>query len=887
MCAPNLQFANLCTVSAIVLFSGRCFAASVEYQRDIQPILARHCLPCHGPEKQQGGLRLDAKEFVLKGGDSEEPAVVPFQADGSRLIQLVTSKDEHARMPPEGDPLSELQVEKLRRWIDGGAVWPESEAPLAAQRGAMIVTDEDRQHWSFRPLQSVIAPPVQNESWVHTPVDRFILAAQEAIGLSPNPRAKADTLIRRAYFDLIGLPPQWIQSPREPGISAGNRTEGMLGLNVGGSLADTEIPPSLMDSLLASTHYGERWGRHWLDIARYADSNGMEGDADRPNAYRYRDFVIRSLNDDMPFDQFVQWQLAGDEIAPGTLDAIAATGFIVAGFSENLNVPMEEEKLRLRANELDDMITTTGQALLGLTLGCSRCHDHKYDPIPTRDYYRMMCAFNGGDRKDVPLASPAEVQTHARKMAAWQAEYDAAVQQRDDWLKEARKPVVERLRREKIGKLKLSDEEKQLLIDMPDDSGAKKIAGRFKKELSVSDAEYVAALGDAEQSKWNGLDSAVQAAMSRKPVSLPAAFAFSDFSAEPKETWFFERGDFLARNEKLELGFLTVLLRGKSEDEYWSTALREKRRDDSTQQRRAMAEWITDLEHGAGALLARVMVNRIWQHHFGEGLVRTPNDFGTRGDDPTHPELLEWLAGEFVSSGWSIKHLHRLIVNSATYQQSSAFDGGKAASDPENRLLWRFPPQRLEAELLRDSMLAAAGTLNLKMYGPSFKPPIAVEAMQARNVKNPYPRDIQDSPDNRRRTIYMFHKRVVQYPLLQAFDAPDAQVSCGNRVNTTVAPQALALLNDPFVRLRSEELAHRVAREAGDDPAARIRRACVLALSREPSTDELSELLRFVTDRAATRQQRDPSVTEEAAWSVAMTDLCQALFGLNEFIYLD
>ncbi len=866
--------ALLRVVVALLLPAWLCVAANtvqaapVEFVRDIQPILAQHCWKCHGPDKQQGGLRLDVRESALKGGDSEEPAVVPLHAGQSRLILLITSKDENERMPPEGEPLSATQIEKLRRWIDGGAVWPESGEPAAAARTELVVTDDDRNHWSFRPLPSVTPPDVRDEAWVRTPVDRFIRFALEAKGLSPNPPADPRALLRRVYFDLVGLPPA--PEDIDAFLAVAHRN-----------------PGSAFGQLLASRHYGERWARHWLDVARYADSNGMEADHDRPHAYRYRDFVIRALNDDMPFDQFVRWQLAGDELAPDIPDAIAATGFIVAGVSEVLNVPMEEEKLRLRANELDDMVSTTGQALLGLTLGCCRCHDHKYDPIPTRDYYRLMRVFNGGDRTDVPLAAPDVAREHQEKLAAWQADYDAAAKRRDAWLKEARQPFAESLRAARIDKLPLDAAEKQLLKEQRESGDAKKLANRFKQELTISDADYVAALPEAEQARWRELDADLQRVSQRKPAALPLAFAFADVAAEPRETWFFERGDFLARNEKMDLGFLTVLTRGKTADEYWATARQHRLRDDSTQQRRALAEWITDLEHGAGPLLARVMVNRVWQHHFGEGLVSTPNDFGTRGERPTHPELLEWLAGEFVRSGWSVKHLHELIVNSATYQQSSAYDESKAAIDPDNRLLWRVRPRRLEAELLRDAMLAAAGTLNLQMYGPSFKPPIAVEAMQARNVKNPYPRDAVDAPDTRRRTVYLFHKRVVQYPLLQAFDAPDAQVSCGRRVNTTVAPQALALLNDPFVRLRAEELARRAANEAGGDLDAQIRRAFVLSLARELAPEELEELRRFVTGQSASRRERGTPAAEEAALHAAMTDLCQTLFGLNEFIYVD
>ncbi|MBC7966089.1 MAG: PSD1 domain-containing protein, partial [Fuerstia sp.] len=641
-----------------------------EYHKSIQPLLIAKCVKCHGAEKQKGGLRLDDKQAAFKGGDSEVPAIVPGHSSESRLVQLVTSNDNDERMPPdgEGEPLTEAQINLLKSWIDAGAIWPDADSPSAKPgRMEMAVTDEDRNHWSFRPLQSVSPPEVMDKAWVRTPVDQFIRHAQEAKGLTPAATVDARTLIRRVYFDVIGLPPMLKEVN-------GKLTEELLGIKLDPSalILHPSAFAALVDQLLASPHYGERWARHWLDVARYADSDGQEGDADRPNAYQFRDFVIRALNDDLPYNTFVRWQLAGDEIAPDNPQAIAATGFIVAGNSTVLNVPMEEEKLRNRANELDDMVSTTAQAFLGLTLACARCHDHKYDPLPTRDYYRLMCAFNGGDRRNVPLAAPTAVKASQDAMDAWQKEFNKAEKVRDDWLKEARKPIARQVLAGKVSKLSISDDEKTLLLDKPDDSDAKKLSDKFKKELRIEAREYVAALSSDEQSKWQELDAAVKAMADRKPASLPTAFAFSDFAAEPRETWLFERGDFMARNERLSLGFLTVMLRDKTADDYWNAARETKLRDDSTQQRHAIADWMADTDHGAGVLLARVIVNRVWQHHFGDGIVHTVSDFGTRGDAPTHPELLEWLTGELIRSGWSLKHLHRLMLNSATYRQGTA-----------------------------------------------------------------------------------------------------------------------------------------------------------------------------------------------------------------------
>jgi hypothetical protein len=373
----------------------------------------------------------------------------------------------------------------------------------------------------------------------------------------------------------------------------------------------------------------------------------------------------------------------------------------------------------------------------------------------------------------------------------------------------------------------------------------------------------------------------------RKPKPLPTALAFADFGPKPRETFLLARGDFRAKSEPLEVGFLTALTRGKTPADYWSAARAEGRRADSTQQRRALAEWMTDIDHGAGALVARVIVNRVWQHHFGQGLVRTVNDFGARCDPPTHPELLEWLTAEFVQGGWQLKPLHRLIMTSSVYLQDTRFEAAKAKTDPDNRLLWRRRPQRIESEILRDAMLAVSGTLNPQMFGPAFKAPVAPEAIQARNMTDPYPKDLKDTPATRRRSVYMFHKRVVQQPLMQAFDGPDAQASCGRRENTTVAPQALALLNDTFVRVRALDFAQKVARESGAQTEAQVRMSWRLALGREPSTAELKSGLAFIRAQLRQRSTREASNAKAETQQLALADLCQAIFALNEFIYVD
>lgn len=723
----------------------------VDFVDDVQPLLKKHCYECHSAGNEEGGLNLGIRQRVLEGGDNG-PVLIPGDSSNSRLVHLVAGIEEKQVMPPEGKRITAEEVGLLRAWIDQGAKWPDGAEILDPR------TERAKEHWAFQPLRDVAEPSSSDASWAQTPIDRFILARLESAGLQPAPRTAPQQLIRRVAFDLIGLPP----TPEEVRVFVAAAERDSHGAMT-----------ALVDRLLESPHYGERWGRHWLDIARYADSDGQESDRDRPTAYRYRDFVIRAFNDDLPFDQFVRWQLAGDEYEPQNPEAVAATGFLIAGpFAELPDKLMEEERMREKYNELDDMLATIGTGFLGMTLACARCHDHKYDAIPSRDYYRMMCALHSGKRGEVQVGSGEKV------------------------------------------------------------------------------------------------------------------FAFRDTGPDPQPTWLFRRGNFHDRNQTVQLGFISVLVSGKSADDYWKIAREQGPARQSTNQRRAMAEWITNVDAGAGALLARVIVNRLWQHHFGQGLVRTVNDFGVRSDPPTHPELLEWLARDFVKNGWKVKRLQRLIMRSAVYQQSSAA-GIAPATDPDNRLLWKMPLQRLEAEILRDTMLAVSGTLNATVYGPAVKPPIAAEAMLARNVQDPYPAKIDDGPAVRRRSVYLFHKRVVPYPILQAFDKPDAQQGCGRRDTTTVAPQALALLNDQFVRTVSFEFADRLLKEGGSETAQWVDLAFRLTLARAPRDNERIASAAFLERQIRERQQRSPETPVDEIRRQALADFCQAVFSLNEFIYVD
>lgn len=840
----------------------------VDFQNEVRPILDT-CIKCHGPEKQQGGVRFDLQSGAFRAGDSDSHAIVPRDSTKSELIRRIETKDASERMPPKGEPLTQYQIKVLRAWIDQGAHWPES-SESRVERGEMVVTEEDRKHWSYRKLSHVILPTIKDSDWCATPIDRFVLAALEAKSLHPNKPADRRTLIRRIYFDLVGMPP----SPEEVSAFVEDQRENVY-----------EV---LIDGLLDSPHYGERWGRHWLDLTRYADSNGLETDHDRSDAYHYRDFVIRSFNDDLPYQTFVRWQLAGDEYEPDNPQAIAATGFLTTAPNELLEPKhLEEERLRLRFNELDDTAVTTSAAFLALTLGCARCHDHKFDAIPTRDYYRIQAALIGTARGSVPLASREDVATYREQDAEWKARLSPVQKQLDDWLTEQKKPHEDALRRSKIDALSISDADKTVLKEQSDSEQGKKLARTHSKKIKLTDDDFRNAFTQSQRDQWDLLKAAFDNVNRSRPKPLSTALAITEAKREPPETWLLTRGDFYSKQERVELGFLTVLTSSRSARDYWESARRADPSVQTSQQRRALAEWMTDADQGAGALLARVLVNRVWQHHFGEGLSRTANDFGTRAEPPSHPELLDWLAHDFVIGGWRLKRIHKLILMSSVYQQDTSFDEACANIDPENRLLWRRRPMRLESEIIRDAVLAVSGTLNFEQFGPAFKPPIPAEAMLARNTKSPYPLDARDTPATRRRSVYMFHKRVVQHPLMQVFDGPDASASCGKRINTTVAPQALALLNDPFLRDRANDFAKRLIAEGGPDSADWIKHGFRLALSRPPSVSELRASLEFVENQLKGRMERKTIETEDEIRRQSLADFCQGLFSLNEFIYVD
>jgi mono/diheme cytochrome c family protein len=741
-----------------IIFGTLAVAGAADAGGVAADLLERHCVACHRADRHKGGLDLGTREALLRGGDSGA-AVIPGKAADSLLYRRVAHLEDPG-MPQKAAKLADADLAALAAWIDAGVPYPRAlryvppagaAAVAESASGERLVTDEDRKHWAFRPLLRPAVPAPRDGGWARTEVDRFILAGLQAKGLVPAAPADDQRLVRRLYFDLIGLPP----TPEECAAALRDGAPGWY--------------DRLVDTLLDDPRFGERWARHWLDLARYADSDGYEADGDRPGAWHYRDFVIRAIADDLPFDRFVQLQLAGDELAPGDPEALAATGFCAAGprivFTKgDEGTPQEREQIRY--DQLDDVVTTTGAAMLGLTVGCARCHDHKYDALPTRDYYRLVATFA------------------------------------------------------------TSRSEGRSFVKPKDKEGAPEVAAEVQRPFHLVDAQ-----------------------------------------AMPAPAYLLGRGDPARKREPLGAGFLTVL----SDDPGFARWLGAPKpaAPASTFQRAALARWMTDVEHGAGRLLARAIVNRLWQHHLGEGLARTPNDLGTQGERPTHPELLDWLASELVAGGWKLKPIHRLILRSAAYREGVAADAAKARVDGDDRLWWRRRPQRLEAEALRDAILAVGGKLSPERFGPPVKAWIPAEARTGRD-KDFLPRPDRDGPEQWRRSIYLFVKRSLPLPFVDVFDAPAASASCGRRQTSTVATQALILLDDPFVRTQARLFAERVRAEAGPRPEDRIERAVRLALARAPDAAERDELLAFLRGDDA-----------------RLVDLCHLLFTLDEFAYVD
>ena len=990
------------------------------FKTSVKPILMEQCVRCHGGKKTESEFDLTDRESLLKGGLHGAVIVVGKSKD-SLLMKAI----RHARdpfMPRGADKLSDQAIAQIAAWIDLGAPYDD---PLVAKGERKkttwtqrVLEPEAKKWWAFEPLKKSPPPAVKNEAWAKSPIDRFILAKLETAGITPNASASREQLIRRASFDLTGLPPTLE--------------------DVDAFVKDTspDAWPKLIDRLMASPHYGERWGRHWLDLARFAESHGFEHDYDRPTAFHFRDFVIEAFNRNLPYDAFVKWQLAGDEYEPENPLALKATGFLAAGVHSTQITKSEVEKHRY--DELDDKLHTTTTAMLGLTLGCARCHDHKYDPLPARDYYRMLSTFTttvrsevevnldsaayakakeAFDREHAPFADAVKQYEAQKLLAGFEAwEKAEAAKTPPVWeildVQSAKSKEGAKLTPQADGSLLASDKNgkfdaytiagkttsrrlqsiriealahpsfpksgpgragngnfaltnlkveaaptndpkaKPILVKLKnaratfqqaglpvtavidaDPKSAWAIDGQIGKDhaavfdlesplegeggfvltftlffdnndghqigrprLSIAsgsipqDLRAAGALGKvrsllaipadkrtAEQKSallewykpqdagWAKLNSARMAHAAKAPQSaktkiliategLPAIRLHTQGDDFLKDTHYLRRGDPDNKEGVADQSFLQVLMPSPEAQNRWQKPMPAGSRVSG--RRKAMAEWLTDVDQGAGRLLARVMVNRIWQKHLGRGIVATPSDFGNRGEAPTHPELLDWLAQQFIDSGWNIQATHKLILTSAVYQQSSANDDAKVKIDRENKLFWKNPSRRLEAEVIRDSLLAVSGELDPKLFGPGTL-----------------------DEKSKRRSIYFTVKRSKLMPMMVIFDAPEALNGVAERPTTTIAPQALHLLNNANMRQYARSFAKRIERPSTEES---VRLAYRAALSRSPSDEEVKDGVAFIEQEMATypadaadRRQR------------ALADFCQVVMCLNEFVYVD
>ncbi len=811
----------------------------------VWPLLESRCVSCHGADKVKGGLRLDSREAILKAGDSGERAVVPGRPADSLLLHAVMHSKKDLEMPPK-EKLTTNDVAVIERWIRDGAPWPKTTALAATPKLApgerigdawsdkrnpivRIFGGQRLDLWSLKPVRHVQPPTVKNKRWARKTLDRFTLAKLETAGTPPPREADKRTLARRLYFDLTGLPPTPEQMER---FLADRRPDAF---------------ERLVEELLASPRHGEHWARAWLDVIRYSDSNGFDWDEFRPKAWRFRDYVIRSFNADKPFDRFIREQLAGDELLEGApkdaaeQDALIATTYLRLGPQDNSAGAFNEQD-RARAEWMADLTETTGSAFLGLTMSCCRCHDHKYDPISQADHFRLRAFFEPVKyADDTPLDLAAEQEAIRAHNQSLDEKIKPIARQRDDILAAIRK----RMRDERFAKL---TPEEKLLLDTPKAQRTNDLKSKIEgieRKVEPGDKEVKAALKDDEKAKHETLEKEI-AGLKKQRREFTLGLLAADDKDKVRATKILFQGDHKAEREPVEPGFLSALDPNPAKIQ----AVANKK---STGRRLSLADWIASPQN---PLTARVLVNRVWQGYFGEGLVATPNDFGLAGARPENPELLDWLATEFVRGGWSLKKLHRLIVTSATYRHAGR------------------EPRRLSAEQLRDSLLAVSGLLMNKAGGPPVWPELPPEILQANpaflddnetKTKGWYP---SPKPEQHVRSIYLVQKRTVRVPFMETFDLPENSASCARRNESTVAPQALSLLNSPLAVEAAQRFSRRVKSEAGESPARQIERAFQLALQRRPEKPELEACLRMAQQRS-------------------LAEVCRALLNLNEFIYVD
>ena len=828
------------TIALLTFLVGGASAAAstaVDYARDIRPLFRNHCQSCHGPVKQKGGLRLDSGAAIHSGGKHGSVINLNAPANSSILVRIAAT-DESERMPPKGSRLTEDQIDLIRRWIDQGSQFPNDErSPVSPE-----------EHWAFQPVERPNLPSIADRTWPRNPIDRFVLARLEARGWKPAERAPATALFRRVYLGLLGIPPSLEEQQ---------------------AFARAPTPESLnriIDQLLTRPGYGERWARHWLDLVRYAETNGYERDAIKPMVWRYRDYVIRALNNDKPYDRFLHEQLAGDELPDATSETMIATGFYRLGHWDDEPADPQTD----RFDQLDDIINTTSQSLLGLTLACARCHDHKFEPLSSKDYYSLLAVFDplsrprrGRTELTIPAGSRAQLKALAKRDSQIaELNLKAATLRADSlalFLKTGKTGLADNSLKAFQTPVKQRDPIQRNLVkaNQPklDQAHARWASNEFKARI----AEITKQIAD----------------LKRRTPDQPQAYVLQERSPKAPETRILIRGNATRPGDPVAPAAPDILVKRSlpafpSPDSH------------TTRRRLGLAHWIGD---EGNPLTARVIVNHVWRLHFGQGLVRTAGDFGLMGEPPTHPELLDWLAHWFMhNANWSLKQLHRLILNSSTWRMSRERNEACAAEDPDNRLLWRMPYRRLEVEAIRDSMLAVSGQINRAMFGPSMYPAVPPQALEGHSDPEKIWKSF-DEEDASRRTVYAFIKRSMVVPMLEVLDLCDTTRPSDGRAVTTVATQALTLFNGDFVNRQARHFANRLRREAGHDRHAQIERAYRLALCREPTEAETEAALAFLANEATKIQHESGSKESALPKRQALTQLCRVLLNLNEFAY--
>ena len=850
---------------------GAPWTTGVSFARDIRPIFERTCWTCHGDAAQLSKLDLRTRESAL-GGGAHGADIVPGDAERSRLYRRVAGLEQPS-MPAQGEPLTPAQVAAIKTWIDRGAEWDtvtstagvnSSAANLAALE-IRPITPEERNYWAFKlPVQ---APLPNVDGRFANPIDRFVEQTRREHGLKAAPRADPSTLVRRAYLDLLGLPP----TPEQVAAFTGDRSP--------------DAWEHLIDTLLASPHYGERYGRMWLDVARYADSAGFEYDMHRPNAWRYRDYVVSSFNNDKPYDRFLVEQIAGDEMDGRTNETLVATGFLRMGPRVLFR---EKDNPERRYDYLDEIIGTIGKGTLGLTINCARCHNHKFDPISQKDYYALEASIFGYVETEVPLAPKAEADAYLAKNAA----ISTSIAALKDAIGEIERPYRAALQLDRI-KENFPEEIVRVVLKPEGErtAGESLLAAQVARAASVSGDDVDKALPPADVTKKKALKARIAALEAERPAPLPMAEIATDgdYRSSPlgegddtvscpkcripvpgagpyihtgpgryevPPSYFLIRGDADSHGSQMKPGFVDVITYGNPPTEI-------PRPDGRTSGRRlALARWIASPQN---PMTARVIVNRLWQKHFGRGIVATLENFGKMGDRPTHQDLLDWLAVDLMSGDWKLKRINKLIMMSQAYQMASAFsDAEDAQRDPENLYLWRFRPQRLDAEIVRDTMLAAGGNINLEIGGDPIFPFISKDILagqyRGKWVNTP------DGPAAWRRGIYVYQRRSLPYPMFDTFDHPDMNVTAGARHISTVPTQALTLLNNPFVLSEAALFADRVRHQA-TAPRAQVDLVYRIALARDPT-------------------EREMAIGTALIAKQSLEALTHVVLNLNEFLYM-